>query len=137
MTRDADKATDWLAARAGALPVVEWSVREGHEPRGLYVEQFWLPVIGPSALLAWWRMLSIVDMGAMSGTTIDCVDLAWQLGLGRSAGKNAPITRTLARLCRYEFATIDHECYAVRTLAPKLSRTLVARNRDRREGRML
>ena len=112
----------WIADSAAWLPVVTWPA-EGHEPRGLYVEQFWLPIIGPSALLAWWRLRSLLDLAGPSGLIVDCAELAARLGLGHACGRNAPIVRTLARLCRFGFARIAHDCLEVRAIAPTLDAT--------------
>lgn len=113
----------WIVQNASWLPVVTWPTADGHEPRSLYVEQYWLPIVGPSALLAWWRLRTLLDLTGPSGLVVVCDELAAQLGLGRPQGRNAPIVRTLTRLCRFGFARIARDCLEVRATAPGVDAT--------------
>jgi hypothetical protein len=59
-------------------PVVE---AVGHDPRSAYVESFWTPILGPSAVMGA-RHLSAQLEDAPEGVTVSLVVLARQLGLG-------------------------------------------------------
>lgn len=75
-----------------------------------YLEQVWLPILGPSTVLA------LRSIGRRLGTDLqpfrlDIADLAAELGLGTGTGPNSTIHRTLARAERFGHARItgpDH-----------------------------
>ncbi len=104
-------------------PVVD---QLGHDPRSAYVEQFWLPVLGPSSV---WllRRLSIELDRQPSGCSIDPVQLATDLGLGSGSGRHSPLMRTLDRCCRFGLATRAGDRVRVRRRLPPLTRGQVAR----------
>lgn len=71
-----------------------------------FIEEFWLPVLGPScvAVLRW------VDRRAdrfPRATAVDLAELAQAIGLGASTSRHSPIGRTLDRLVRFNAARID------------------------------
>ena len=77
-----------------------------YEPLSLYVELFWLPVIGPST--TWLlRRLNVVLDGEPSGVEVDLSDLSLALGLGPKTGLNAPLMRSLRRLADFHLAARD------------------------------
>jgi hypothetical protein len=100
------------------LQVVAWSdpVIEnlGHRPGSAYIEAVWLGILGPTTTFTWMRLARLA--AARPSTTIDVVDLAVSLGVGESLGRNAPITRTLARMVAFD---ADHRAGA--TLAVRLA----------------
>lgn len=65
--------------------------------------RFWLPVIGPTATLAYRHMLDLTGNGKHPAS-IDLDDLATDLGIGRRGGKNAPTPKALNRLITFKLA---------------------------------
>lgn len=76
----------------------------GHDVRGWYVEAFWLPVLGPTAVALLRRLADGLDRRP-DGFRIAFGDLGASLGLGdRPPANNAPLTRALRRLESFRFA---------------------------------
>jgi hypothetical protein len=75
---------DWFVAhprfvvRRWADPVID---RCGFDARHVYVERFWLPVLGPSAVLAARRIADWLD-GHSAGVNVDLVEFGASLGIG-------------------------------------------------------
>lgn len=90
-------------------PLVEAS---GHRPGSPYVEAVWLGTLGPSTTLCWQRLSRLAATGP--GTQIDTADLSRSLGLGDGLGRNAPVSRTLARMVAFGAATRTGDTLAVR-----------------------
>ena len=126
----------WFAAHprfvARAWPHAESGVVT-YDARHVYVEQFWLPVLGPSAVLALRRFADWLD-GRPAGVQVDLVDLGSSLGLGSGTGRHTQINRTLGRLIDYRIAQIrgDHlEVLAeLPPVPPQLRRRLPPRLMD-------
>lgn len=118
---DRTRATlEWLAA----LPIVQarkWYdpalERVGVDARHGYVETFWLPILGPSAVLAARRFADLLDRYP-DGCAVELVELGASLGVGTGTGRNTQINRTLARLVSFGFARIRDEHLEVRTAFP-------------------
>lgn len=114
----------WLAQhdplRVVALrdPVVEAT---GHDPRSAYVETFWLPLAGPSAVLAARRLAARLEESP-TGVTAPLGTLAGELGLGTGTGRHAHLPRTLARLVGLGLARLRDDAYALRIAFPSLAR---------------
>jgi hypothetical protein len=99
-------------------PVVEAA---GHEPRSPYVESFWLPVVGPSAVVTARRLAAWLEESPQ-GVSVSLAVLAHQLGLGTGTGRNAPLVKTLARLTIFGLAVVRDDVYAMRLAFPSLTR---------------
>jgi len=99
----------------------------GHDPRSLYVEQFWLPILGPSSTWLLRRLATGLDE-APTGFELDPVEYALALGLGARGGKHGPFWRSLERACRFGMADRHGDLLAVRRFLPPLS--------ARRQGRL-
>lgn len=114
----------WLAQhdplRVVALrdPLVEAA---GHDPRSPYVETFYLPLAGPSAVFAARRLAAWLE-DSPEGVTVSLGSFARELGLGTGNGRNAPLPRVLARLLVFGLAGIQGDSYAVRLAVPPLAR---------------
>jgi hypothetical protein len=93
----------------------------GHDPRSAYVEFFWLPIAGPSAVLAARRLVGWLERSP-EAVLVALGPFARQLGLGAGTGRNAPITRTLARLLGFSLASARGDAYALRLAFPSLAR---------------
>lgn len=116
----------WLADRdpLRIVPLIDSVIESvGHDPRSIYAETYWLPVIGPSALWALRRLSAWADADA-AGVDVALPDLAHELGLGGGTGRNSPVIRTLARLVVFELARIDgcNDALAVLRAVPPLAR---------------
>ena len=98
----------------------------GFDPRSIYCETFWLPSLGPTALLLMRRFAVYFDRHP-AGTDVDLPELARSLGLGTGPGPNAPIGRTLARLAQFDLAQDAGGALAVRRRLPPINRRHVRR----------
>ena len=99
----------------------------GHDPRSVYVEQFWLPVLGPSTV---WLLRQLADRldAEPEGFELDLVESARSLGVGMRGGKHSPMFRTIERSCRFGAARmIGTTALAVRRRLAPLTRAQVER----------
>lgn len=83
-------------------PVVE---AVGHDPRSAYAHEFWLPIVGPSALLVTRKLLERLE-AAGGPCEVDTAELALSVGLGAGGGRNSRIAATLGRLTGFGLAHI-------------------------------
>jgi hypothetical protein len=99
----------------------------GHDPRGDYVERFWLGVVGPSTILLLRRFARGLEVHP-SGFRVGLVDTARALGLGTGTGRNSPMVRTIDRARAFGLAReLPDGDLAVRTSVPTLPRRHVQR----------
>jgi hypothetical protein len=99
----------------------------GHDPRSWYVETFWLPTLGPTALLLL-RHLADRFESSPKGVQLPVADTAAALGLGPREGQSSPLIRSLVRLQQFELACSDGDAtIAVRTTLPPVHRRHVRR----------
>ncbi len=93
----------------------------GHDPRSRYVETFWLPTLGPTALLLL-RHLATQFENHPQGIDLPVADTSRSLGLGDRNGNQSPIVRSLARLEVFDLACNDGaNTIAVRRNLPRLN----------------
>jgi hypothetical protein len=117
-------STDWLtthdplAVAAWRDPVVE---QIGHAPRSIYVETYWLPILGPSATWAMRRLTAWLDAEPF-GYELSLAEFGRELGLGAGTGRNAIVIRTLSRLVAFGMATPFGDALAVRQMLAPLTR---------------
>ncbi len=97
-------------------PVID---RRGYDARHLYVESFWLPVLGPSSVFAIRRIADALDEQP-AGVRIDLVEFGASLGIGTGTGRHTQINRTLGRLVDFRLARIAGEHLEVHTTLPPL-----------------
>lgn len=113
-----------------ALEVTSWPDpvldRLGHDPRSGYVEQFWLPVLGPTCLLLVRRLAAELERSP-DGFTIDSTIWAQELGIGMRGGRHSPFWRALDRACRFGAARRHGDRLAVRRRLPPLTSRQAAR----------
>ncbi len=117
-----------LDIRPWADPVVD---RVGHDPRTLYVERFWLGILGPSAT---WLVRLLVDGldDAPEGYVLDLDECATALGLGRRPGANGVFPRTLTRCCQFGATRyLAPATLEVRRKLPPLNRRQLSRLPER------
>jgi hypothetical protein len=81
-------------------PVID---RLGYDPRSLYVETFWLGILGPTCTWLMRRFAAGFD-DKPDGFDLGLPDTARALGLGDRAGRQSPFRRALARCVKFEMA---------------------------------
>ena len=92
----------------------------GFGPRSMYIENCWLPVLGPTASWLYRRLGSWAEYNA-DGVKIDMADLSASLGLGDSLGRHSKLARALDRLVRFDAARwAGTDELQVRTALPPL-----------------
>lgn len=95
-----------------------------------YLEEHWLPVLGPSAT---WLVRALVRrLGDDDAMTVELSALARSLGMAHEPGRDGPFARAFGRLVIFGFAQpspvrADH--LFVRTLAPDVPRRHMERSR--------
>jgi len=110
--------TTALVVRPWEDPVIDLV---GHDPRSRYVEQFWLPAIGPTAV---WllRALAWHFDDAPDRFVVDAPELSASLGLGRGITKNSHLMRTIDRCEKFGLVrTLGHQMIEARRQLPALS----------------
>lgn len=117
--------TSSLVDGFGTLVVEPWDDpvvdRLGHDPRSLYVERYWLPVLGPSTTFMLRRFASYLDEWP-DGVEVSVEELARGLGIGERSGPNAPLSRTVKRCVDFQMAEWRQSRLAVRRRVPPLAR---------------
>ena len=92
------------------LTIVPWPDRVldtvGHDPRSRYVETFWLPTLGPTAVLLLRHLAARFDTNP-TGIELVVATTSRALGLGHRDGNSSPVVRTLERLAQFGFAIDD------------------------------
>jgi hypothetical protein len=98
-------------------PVVEAA---GVDPRSAYVETFWLPVLGPAAILLLRGLADRLE-DAPRGFDLGIEEAARSLGLGWPGGRRSPIQRAVLRCARHSIVRhLGPEVLAVRRRMPLL-----------------
>jgi hypothetical protein len=125
-----DRTTDTLLADPPAtLQVRPWEDpvldRHGHDPRDTYCERFWLPLLGPSAVLLTRQLADRFDQRP-DGFDLAADDASRSLGLGAPVGRRSAFHRTVSRLAQFRIVHFDGETVLLaRRRLPGLSRTQV------------
>ncbi|MGH9138905.1 MAG: hypothetical protein ACRD0G_17985 [Acidimicrobiales bacterium] len=125
-------ATDPRPAPAEALRVEAWADpvldQLGHDPRSLYCERFWLPLIGPSAM-CFARQLADGLEAAPTGFSLSTEEAARGLGLGAKGGRRSPFQRTIRRLAQFRIVHFDErtEVLLTRRRLPPVTRTQLSK----------
>lgn len=99
----------------------------GLDPRGDYVERFWLPLLGPTS--TWLLRRFAVEFDASpDGFSLDATDAARSIGIGTRGGHSGPFPRAIDRCVRFGCAQhAEHGILAVRRRLPPLSSAQVTR----------
>jgi hypothetical protein len=99
----------------------------GHDPRSPYPERFWLPTLGPTALLLIRHIAHRFDL-APAGFTLDLGEVSRCLGLGERYGRSSPLARSLGRIVQFDLAAQGADgTLAVRRHVPPINRRHVRR----------
>lgn len=105
----------------------------GHDPRSLYVETFWLPTLGPTAVVLLRHLARRFETQLMAGDPDTRIEMtvgatSQALGLGPRDGSSAPLRRTLERLGQFDLVVGDNDGgLAVRRYLPPVRRRHVRR----------
>ncbi len=75
----------------------------GHDPRSWYVEQFWLPIVGPTSTWLLRRIASHLDTEP-DGFPLNLEETARGLGLGGREGRHSPFQRAVSRCISFKLA---------------------------------
>lgn len=92
----------------------------GHDPRSAYVEQFWLSVLGPSAVWTM-RMFAHRFDEHPDGFQLDLAEAARTLGLSAAKGAASPFGRSIQRCVIFGMATARSDGWAVRRRMPAVT----------------
>lgn len=99
----------------------------GHDPRSLYVERFWLPVLGPTSTLLM-RHLAVRFDRDPEGFDLDAASTAKALGLGTRGGRHSALNRAVARCAQFKLLQVGAPAHlVVRRKFPPLNRVQVGR----------
>jgi hypothetical protein len=112
-----------LVVRTWPDPVLD---NLGHDPRSSYVEQYWLSILGPSAILLLRRLANGLD-ARPDGFELDPAQWALELGLGAKGGRHGPFWRSVDRVCRFKAAQRNGEVLSVRRRMPPLTHRQIER----------
>jgi hypothetical protein len=113
-----------LAVEVWPDPVID---AVGHDVRSLYVERFWLGVLGPSATWLLRRLVSGLE-DHPDGFELDLALTATELGLGNRSGRHSPFFRSIERCCRFGAAQqVGEATLRVRRRLPPLTQMQLAR----------
>jgi hypothetical protein len=114
-----------MTSTSSTITLAAWQITESRramfDVRSAYVEQCWLPILGPSTLLFLRCVARMLDENP-EGVEVDAGDLARALGLSGRSGDRAPFRRMLDRAS--DFRMIHKEesgSIAVRRHLPELS----------------
>ncbi|MYG94536.1 MAG: hypothetical protein F4138_06035 [Acidimicrobiia bacterium] len=98
----------------------------GHDPRSLYVEQYWLSVIGPTA--TWFMRYVAHEFDRYpNGFELSVPEISLQLGVSPKCGNRSGLHRTLERLVVFRLAAQGHAGFAVRRQLPHLNNAQIRR----------
>jgi hypothetical protein len=97
-----------------------------HTADSFYVEDMWLPVIGPTCTVIL-RHLAVV-LGVHGSSCLSLEELSHRFGLGNSHGRNSAFAHSIARLAGFELAEVlSPTRLAIKTTVPWLTPSQIAR----------
>lgn len=101
----------------------------GHDPRSLYVERFWLGVLGPTATWVL-RRLTAGLAEHHDGYCVDLVSTATSMGLSFNPGRSSPFSKALQRCTMFGLAHQTSDGFAVRRRVPTVAHRHLRRMPD-------
>lgn len=116
-------STSTVVVRPWADPIVD---ERGHDPRGSYVERYWLGVIGPTATWIVRRFADEFDR-CPDGFSIDLEHTAATMGLSFHRGAQSPFGKALHRCVMFGLAVPTDDGFAVRRRFPTVARRHIDR----------
>ncbi len=126
----ADEAIEPLPLSVQVLPWHDPVVdRRGHDPRSVYVEQFWLGVLGPTATWLMRRLVAGFDQQP-DGYVLDVAAAARSLGLSITKGTASPFSKAVTRCVMFGLVQRRSESWLVRRRVPVVSQRHLGRLPD-------
>jgi hypothetical protein len=107
-------------------PVVD---RRGHDPRSIYVERYWLGVIGPTATWIMRRFAECFDVHP-DGFELDLDHTATSMGLSFSKNVASPFGKALHRCVMFGIAQPTSDGFTVRRKLPSVAQRHLKRLPD-------
>ena len=107
-------------------PVVD---RRGHDPRSIYVERYWLGVIGPTATWIMRRLAECFDLNP-EGFVLDLHHTATSMGLSFSKNVASPFGKALHRCVMFGIAQPTSDGFSVRRRLPSVAQRHLKRLPD-------
>jgi len=108
-----------LAARIVLVPFLAERQSSGHHPRSLYVERFWLPVLGPSTTFLLRHLALVLEAGTRAVTL---AEIAAALGLAEGSRREGAFFRCLERAAAFEMVRVETpDRLYVRALLPNVT----------------
>ncbi|WP_420453035.1 hypothetical protein [Ilumatobacter sp.] len=107
-------------------PVVDES---GHDPRSLYVERFWLGVLGPTATWLVRRLVAGFETSP-DGYDLDLAATARAMGLSYSPGRSSPFSKAVQRCTMFGLAHSTSDGLAIRRRIPTVAHRHLRRMPD-------
>lgn len=107
-------------------PVVD---ARGHDPRSIYVERYWLSVIGPTATWIMRRFAEYFD-AEPDGFVLDLEHTASTMGLSYSKGVASPFGKALHRCVMFGLAQPVADGFCVRRRLPSVAQRHLKRLPD-------
>jgi len=101
----------------------------GHDPRSLYVERFWLGVLGPTATWVL-RRLTAGLADHEDGYRTDLGSMARAMGLSFSPSRSSPFSKALQRCTMFGLAHQTSDGFAVRRRIPTVAHRHLRRMPD-------
>jgi hypothetical protein len=119
------------AGQVGSLYVTPWfdplSDAAGHDVRSVYVERFWLPVLGPTSTWVLRRLAEGLEHHR-AGYRVDLGLLARSLGLGGTGSRSTAFFRNIQRTSKFGLTRfVDDDTIEVRRRVPDLTPQMVNR----------
>lgn len=99
--------------------------RWGHDMRSVYVETYWLPILGPTSVWLARRLAMVVQ--AADHIDIDMADLALSHGLQPDLGAMGALAKSWRRLVDFGVIRGSGTSYEARTHMPALDAKGIAR----------
>jgi hypothetical protein len=115
-----------MVVRPWEDPVVD---EHGHDPRGRYVETFWLGVLGPTATWLLRRLTAGLERQP-AGYELDLEVTAREMGLTFSWGRSSPFNRAIERCVMFGMANPIPRGIAVRRRIPEVAQRHLRRMPD-------
>jgi hypothetical protein len=99
----------------------------GHDPRSIYVERYWLPILGPTSTLLMRFLASRFD-DEPEGYELNLREASRCIGVGVGQTPGSPFFKTLERVISFGFGQlVDDRLLIVRCRVPSLTRRQVLR----------
>jgi hypothetical protein len=115
-----------MVVRPWVDPLVD---EQGHDPRGRYVETFWLGVLGPTATWLLRRLIARLEQEP-AGYELDLELTAREMGLTFSWGRSSPFNRAIERCVMFGMASPIPRGIAVRRRIPEVAQRHLRRMPD-------